>query len=272
MGHGNGWPSSTATASAPSQNRFGLNPTAPGNDYSHQYFGEGPIAEDVRLAKRGRSAQSPLLRVREHGTRARRRHPAQARQRADNYAAGFIKAGAAAVIAEAYDSPNNMIRRCSAAAAPSKPPGAGRRPRTATGSPSRARRPVRRPDGSSAATRVLRSIVLKGGLAASDVLRNARRASPPRLRRRSTPSRSFRAWPVPASCSPPRSSRAPPWPRASSATRSRSRSPTATSCRRRSRPAPAGISSSPPRIRVPGSTTPSDDRGRRAQMISPDFG
>ena len=33
-----------------------------------------------------------------------------ARQRVDNFAAGFVKAGASAVVAEAYDDPNHMVR------------------------------------------------------------------------------------------------------------------------------------------------------------------
>jgi hypothetical protein len=49
MGHGNGWPSRYRDALyPPSQNGFGLNPTAGGGDGTHQYFGEGPIGESVR--------------------------------------------------------------------------------------------------------------------------------------------------------------------------------------------------------------------------------
>ena len=52
MGHGNGWPSKYRDSLyPPTQNGFGLNPSPGGNDHTHQYFGEAPIAEDVHLAK-----------------------------------------------------------------------------------------------------------------------------------------------------------------------------------------------------------------------------
>ena len=48
MGHGNGWPSQYRDSLyPPTQNGFGLNPSPGGNDATHQYFGEGPIASDV---------------------------------------------------------------------------------------------------------------------------------------------------------------------------------------------------------------------------------
>ena len=51
MGHGNGWPSRYRDELyPPSQNGFGLNPTTGAGDGTHQYFGEGPIAESIRLA------------------------------------------------------------------------------------------------------------------------------------------------------------------------------------------------------------------------------
>src|ERR1700704_583385 len=51
LGHGNGWPSRYRTSLyPPGQNGFGLNPTAGGDDDTHQYFGESRIA-DVKLAK-----------------------------------------------------------------------------------------------------------------------------------------------------------------------------------------------------------------------------
>ena len=103
--------------------------------------------------ERGRAAQPPVLRLGQHGARAWRRAPWTRRsQRVDNYAAGFIKAGAAAVIAEAYASPNHMIKAVL---------GGGRSIESAwRGAPSknghalrvqeRAQRGLRRPDGSGA--------------------------------------------------------------------------------------------------------------------------
>jgi hypothetical protein len=112
MGHGNGWPSKYRDSLyPPTQNGFGLNPSPGGNDYTHQYFGEALIARDVNLAKNAVVLLNHLCYASGNsepgvpeGTLS------MARQRVDNFAAGFVKAGAAAVIAEAYSSPNHMVR------------------------------------------------------------------------------------------------------------------------------------------------------------------
>ena len=186
---------STATASTRrSQNGFGLNPTAGGNDYSHQYFGEGPIADDVRLAKNAVVLLNHLCYASGNtepglaeGT------PAQARQRVDNFAAGFIKAGAAAVIAEAYGSPNNMVKvvlggKRSIEAAWRGAPTRERQPRSPSRAlAARATSPRWIPSAATPGSRA-RSCS-RAGLAASDVLRGARgSAHALRRPRRSTPS------------------------------------------------------------------------------------
>ena len=179
MGHGNGWPSRYRDSLyPPSQNGFGLNPTAPGNDYSHQYFGEGPIADDVKLAKNAVVLLNHLCYASGNtepglaeGTLE------QARQRVDNYAAGFIQAGAAAVIAEAYDSPNHMVRvvlggkRSIEAAWRGAPSANGNRFAFQS-----ARSPgyIAQMDPERGSSGFSRSIVIKRGLASADVLRNAR--------------------------------------------------------------------------------------------------
>jgi hypothetical protein len=111
MGHGNGWPSRYRDALyPPTQNGFGLNPEPTGDDATHQYFGEERIAADIQLADHAvvllhhlcyaSGLSEPGL---AEGTLD------QARQRVDNYAAGFIAAGAEAVIAEAYTSPSRYV-------------------------------------------------------------------------------------------------------------------------------------------------------------------
>jgi hypothetical protein len=46
LGHGNGWPSRYRDALyPPTQNGFGLNPQAGGNDSDHQYFGEAAVGK-----------------------------------------------------------------------------------------------------------------------------------------------------------------------------------------------------------------------------------
>jgi hypothetical protein len=112
MGHGNGWPSKYRDSLfPPTQNGFGLNPSAGSGDDAHQYFGEARIAESIDLAKNAVVLLNHLCYASGNtepglpeGTLD------QARQRVDNFAAGFIQAGAAAVIAEAYANPNHMLR------------------------------------------------------------------------------------------------------------------------------------------------------------------
>ena len=112
MGHGNGWPSRYRDSPYPAtQNGFGLNPTSTSGDSAHQYFGEARIAADIRLAPNAVVLLNHLCYasgLSEPGLPEGSLDVAQ--QRVDNFAAGFIKAGAAAVIAEAYGSPNHMVK------------------------------------------------------------------------------------------------------------------------------------------------------------------
>ena len=179
MGHGNGWPSQYRDSLyPPTQNGFGLNPSPGGNDATHQYFGEGPIASDVRLAKNAVVLLNHLCYASGNsepgvaeGTLA------MARQRVDNFAAGFIKAGAAAVIAEAYASPNHMVRTVLAGQRSIE--AAWRGAPTANHNAfafesSRSNGYVAQMDPERSNSGFSRSIVLKKGLASADVLRNAR--------------------------------------------------------------------------------------------------
>lgn len=113
LGHGNGFPSPYGSALRPAvQNGFGLNPVGGRGDGAHQYFGEGVVAEQVRLAP---GAVVLLFRLCyasglaepgvAEGTEA------VARQRVDNFAAGFAAAGASAVIADAYAAPAPYLRK-----------------------------------------------------------------------------------------------------------------------------------------------------------------
>ncbi len=112
LGHGNGWPSRYRNELyRPTQNGFGLNPVAGGDDDSHQYFGEARIAAEVKLAKDAVVLLHHLCYASGNtepglpeGTED------DARQRVDNYAAGFIEAGASAVIAEGHLSPAWYVR------------------------------------------------------------------------------------------------------------------------------------------------------------------
>jgi hypothetical protein len=111
LGHGNGWPSIYRDALFPAtQNGFGLNPHAGAAD-SHQYFGEAKIGSEIKLAKDAVVIFSHLCYASGNtepglaeGTLA------QAQQRVDNYAAGFFRAGAGAVIADAYLAPTYYVK------------------------------------------------------------------------------------------------------------------------------------------------------------------
>ena len=282
MGHGNGWPSKYRDSLyPPSQNGFGLNPTAPGNDYSHQYFGEGPIADDVRLAKNAVVLLNHLCYASGNTrTRSRRGH---ARRRPASASTTTPPASSRPAprrsIAEAYDSPNNMVRvvlggKRSIEAAWRGAPSRQRQPR----SPSRASRSpgyVAQMDPERSSSGFSRSIVLKKrpGVRGRPAQRPRQRARRGR-RGRSTPRRSSRAWPARASSSPPRSSRARPRPRASSASRSRStiadrdKLPDVAPGQRPLGPDRAGRRRSGRRGRPPEPTT----GAAVPQIVAPDFG
>jgi hypothetical protein len=179
MGHGNGWPSRYRdNLYPPTQNGFGLNPGTGGDDGTHQYFGEGPIAKHIRLADDAVVLLNHLCYASgnsepglSEGTME------QARQRVDNFAAGFIRAGAAAVIAEAYASPNHMIRAILGGTRSIESAWRGAPTRNGNAfafESARSAGYVAQMDPESAVSGFTRSIVLKAGLASTDVLRGAR--------------------------------------------------------------------------------------------------
>ena len=107
LGHGNGWPSKYRDSLyGATQNGFGVNPVAGRGDEAYQYFGEDRIAAEVKLAKNAVVLLHHLCYA------SGNTEPGlpegtidESRQRIDNYAAGFIRAGAGAVVAEARIGP-----------------------------------------------------------------------------------------------------------------------------------------------------------------------
>jgi hypothetical protein len=179
MGHGNGWPSRYRDdLFPPTQNGFGLNPVAGGSDSRHQYFGEQYVGDQIKLAKNAVVLLHHLCYASGNtepglpeGTLG------QARQRVDNYAAGFIRAGAAAVSADAYSSPAYMVRSVLQGsrsidriwrAAPSA------HGNTFAFKSSRSPGYVAQMDPDNSRSGFHRSIVLRKGLASKDVLANGR--------------------------------------------------------------------------------------------------
>lgn len=112
MGHGNGWPSRYRDELfGATQNGFGLDPIAgPRSDDRHEYVGETRIAREVRLAPHAVVLLHHLCYasgISEPGLPEGSID--EARQRIDNFAAGFIRAGAGAVVAEAYAPPTHLL-------------------------------------------------------------------------------------------------------------------------------------------------------------------
>lgn len=111
MGHGNGWPSPyTFDAAYTTKDGFGLNATEGAGDYNNRYYGE-PYVSTLDLAP------GAVILLHHLCYAAGNSEPGQAepsvsvaRQRVDNYAAGFLEAGAAAVIADGHAGPEGYLR------------------------------------------------------------------------------------------------------------------------------------------------------------------
>jgi flagellar hook assembly protein FlgD len=103
LGHGNGWPSPYPPFRAATQDGLGLDPNTGANGSAHVYYGEDYLRSFVRFAPNAvvllyhlcyaSGNTEPGLPV---GTLS------DSRSRVDNYGAGFIGAGARAVLAEGH--------------------------------------------------------------------------------------------------------------------------------------------------------------------------
>lgn len=111
MGHGNGWPSPyTYDPAYTTKDGFGLNATAAAGDYNNKYYGE-PYVSTLDLAH-GAIVLLHHLCYAAGNSEPGKAQPtvSVARQRLDNYAAGFLKAGASAVIADGHRGPVDYLR------------------------------------------------------------------------------------------------------------------------------------------------------------------
>ena len=117
LGHGNGFPSPyRSTLFRPTEDGLGLNPVAGQGDDSHQYFGESFIASQIHLAPHAIVLMSHLCYASGNSEPGLPEPTvAVAQQRVDNFAAGWLAAGADAVIADTYGSPATTIRSLFAA-------------------------------------------------------------------------------------------------------------------------------------------------------------
>ncbi|MEI7742603.1 MAG: hypothetical protein WCK58_02505 [Chloroflexota bacterium] len=107
LGHGNGSPNRSRPGLRPStQDGMGLNPVAGGGDAAHQYFGEDYLRRQVHLARGAVVVLGHLCYASGAGEPGMDQPPLDvAVTRVDNFGAGWLAAGAAAVIAEAHGSP-----------------------------------------------------------------------------------------------------------------------------------------------------------------------
>lgn len=103
MGHGNGWPSPYGPFQPYTKDGIGLNPSAGTDDTTTKYWGEYYLANQVRLAPNAVVILAHLC-YSAGNSEAGQPDPTLdvAQQRVDNMAAGWIAAGAGAVVAEAY--------------------------------------------------------------------------------------------------------------------------------------------------------------------------
>ncbi|MFL5777382.1 MAG: hypothetical protein ACJ761_00435, partial [Chloroflexota bacterium] len=102
LGHGNGFPSPYRTTPWPySQNGLGLNATVGNGDSNTQYYGEYYLGTEVVLAPNAVVLLQNLCYA-SGNSEPQNAEPtlSVAKQRVDNFGAGFIKAGARAVIAD----------------------------------------------------------------------------------------------------------------------------------------------------------------------------
>lgn len=111
MGHGNGWPSPyTFDPAYTTKDGFGLNATDGAGDYNNVYYGE-PYVSTLDLAPGAVVILNHLCYAAGNSEPgAAEPTVSVARQRADNFAAGFLKAGAAAVIADGHGGPVGYLR------------------------------------------------------------------------------------------------------------------------------------------------------------------
>ncbi len=102
MGHGNGFPSPYSSTLHPDKvDGFGLNAVAGQGDYNNKYYGESFIASGVTLAPNAVVILNHLCYASGNSEPGNPQPSLSvAHQRIDNFGAGFIKAGARAVIAE----------------------------------------------------------------------------------------------------------------------------------------------------------------------------
>ena len=111
LGHGNGWPSPyTYDPLYTTKDGFGLNATAGNGDYNVKYYGE-PYIRTLALAPGALVILNHLCYASGNSEPGNPEPTVTvARQRADNFAAAFLQAGAGAVIADGHAGSERYLR------------------------------------------------------------------------------------------------------------------------------------------------------------------
>jgi hypothetical protein len=105
LGHGNGWPSPYAPYQGRTKNGLGLNPSDGSGNTRVKYYGESLIAAHIRLAPGALVLLNRLCYASGNGEPGSREPSwTTAVKRADNFATGFLAAGASAVLADGHTS------------------------------------------------------------------------------------------------------------------------------------------------------------------------
>lgn len=113
MGHGNGFPSPYSPTLNPyTQDGLGLNLVAGAGDSNTKYYGEHYLAAEVDLAPNALVILSHLCYASGNSEPGQKEPTLTvAKARADNFAAGFLRAGARAVIADGHDDPSWYVEQ-----------------------------------------------------------------------------------------------------------------------------------------------------------------
>ena len=103
LGHGNGWPSPYAPFQGRTKDGLGLNLTPRSGNTKPTYYGEDQLATTLQLAPGAAVLLGHLCYASGNGEPGSPQPSwSTARERVDNYAAGFLRAGASAVIADGH--------------------------------------------------------------------------------------------------------------------------------------------------------------------------
>jgi hypothetical protein len=110
LGHGNGWPSPYCCFQKYTKDGFGLNKTAGNGNYNVKYWGEYYIDHYIQMAPNAVVILNRLCYASGNSEwGAANPSKSTAVKRVDNFGAGFLRAGAKAVFAEAIESVSYTI-------------------------------------------------------------------------------------------------------------------------------------------------------------------